>query len=380
MQKDNDSLTKKSSASLNNQIQARISNHREIKSQSIPRHEASSRISTRPDTADQLISKCFFKYYYPIGKGGFGRVWKVELRRSKQLFAMKEMDKLRILSKRSVHSVMNERGILEILKHPFIVNMLYAFQDRDNLYLVMDLMSGGDLRYHINKHRFFVEAQARFFAACIITGLEYIHDNSVIHRDIKPENLVIDSKGYVKITDFGIARIWCPENSKDTSGTPGYMAPEVMCRQNHGVAVDYFALGVILFEIMLGRRPYVGRDRKEIRDQILSRQVQVRMNDIPPGWSIEAADFINKLIQRKTARRLGAKGALEVKAHPWMRDFNWDALYIGAMPSPYVPRNEDNFDPRVNGDWKDEIDSSLQTENIQTLFGEYFYDHTLCGK
>ena len=191
---------------------------------------------------------------------------------------------------------------------------------------------------------------------------------------------MIDSKGYVRITDFGIARIWCPENSKDTSGTPGYMAPEVMCRQNHGVGVDYFALGVILFEIMLGRRPYVGRDRKEIRDQILSRQVQVRMNDIPSGWSIEAADFINKLIQRKTGKRLGVKGALEVKAHPWLSDFNWDALYIGAMPSPYIPKNEDNFDPRVTGDWKDEIDSSLQTENIQTLFGDYFYDHNLCGK
>ena len=95
---------------------------------------------------------------------------------------------------------------------------------------------------------------------------------------------------------------------------------------------------------------------------------------------IRAADFINKLIQRKTGKRLGVKGALEVKAHPWLSDFNWDALYIGAMPSPYIPKNEDNFDPRVTGDWKDEIDSSLQTENIQTLFGDYFYDHNLCGK
>ena len=107
--------------------------------------------------------------------------------------------------------------------------------------------------------------------ACILEGLDYIHTQKVIHRDIKPENLVLDSKGYVKITDFGIARNFVSDNAKDTSGTPGYMAPEVMCRQNHGIAVDYFALGVIVYEFMMGKRPYLGRNRKEIRDQILSR-------------------------------------------------------------------------------------------------------------
>ena len=207
MQKDNEAIKKKHPNNTGNIVVNRIIHQREIKSQGFSRTDFFSRISTRPETANQIISKSSFSYLYPIGKGGFGRVWKVEMRRTKQFFAMKEMDKLRILSKRSVHSVMNERKILEALKHPFIVNMLYAFQDRDNLYLVMDLMSGGDLRYHINKNRFFLESQSRFFAACIITGLEYIHSNGVLHRDIKPENLVLDSKGYLRITDFGIARI-----------------------------------------------------------------------------------------------------------------------------------------------------------------------------
>ena len=103
----------------------------------------------------------------------------------------------------------------------------------------MDLLNGGDLRYHISKYRRFSEEQTKFFIACIVHSLEYIHNNSIIHRDIKPENLVFDDKGYLKVTDFGIARIWNPENSKETSGTPGYMAPEVMCRLNHGVAADY---------------------------------------------------------------------------------------------------------------------------------------------
>jgi len=98
-----------------------------------------------------------------------------------------------------------------------------------------------------------------------------VHSNGILHRDIKPENLVFDDRGYLRTTDFGIARVWRPENHNDTSGTPGYMAPEVMCRQNHGVGVDYYALGVIGYECMLGRRPYNGRNRKEIRDQILAK-------------------------------------------------------------------------------------------------------------
>jgi serine/threonine protein kinase len=123
-----------------------------------------------------------------------------------------------------------------------------------------------------------------------------MHNNGVIHRDIKPENLLLDDQGYVRITDMGISRIWSPDNANDTSGTPGYMAPEVMCRQNHGVAVDYFALGVLLYEFMMGRRPYSGKTRKEIRDKIFEKQVVLKKADLPEGWSLEAADFINKLI------------------------------------------------------------------------------------
>lgn len=150
--------------------------------------------------------------------------------------------------------------------------MICAFQDRENLYLIMDLLAGGDLRFHISRKRKFNEVQTskilyflllnkicickkkkEFFIACIVLSLEYVHTNGILHRDIKPENLVFDNKGYLRVTDFGIARVWKPDNSADTSGTPGYMAPEVMCRQNHGVAADYYAVGVIAYECMIGK-------------------------------------------------------------------------------------------------------------------------------
>ena len=193
------------------------------------------------------------------------------------------MEKARIISRRSVNSVMNERKLLSILKHPFIVNMQFAYQTRDNLFLFIDFMPGGDLRYHFSFHKRFTEAQTKFFICCIILSLEYLHDNKVIHRDLKPENLVLDEFGYLHVTDFGIARVWHLQNSNETSGTPGYMAPEILCRQNHSMTADYFALGVIIYEFMTGLRPYTGKNRKEIRDAVLAKQVHLNIEDIPEG-------------------------------------------------------------------------------------------------
>jgi len=296
---------------------------------------------------------------------------------------MKEMSKARVISKKSVASVMNERHLLSALKHPFLVNMVYAFQDRENLYLIMDLMTGGDLRFHVSRRKKFTEVQTKFFIACILIGLEYVHNQGILHRDIKPENLVFDSRGYLHVTDFGIARMWRPDNASDTSGTPGYMAPEIMCRQNHGVAVDYYAVGVIAYECMIGKRPYLGKNRKEIRDQILAKQVQIKKADIPEGWSVEAADFINGLIQRKPANRLGVDGPNEIKNHRWLKDFPWDKLYTKELEAPFVP-NEEEVELKqstTNVAWDDENSEvlkqnaiMLRRNSVQSLFNGYNYD------
>ena len=222
---------------------------------------------------ESTLSKSSFKFMYVIGKGGFGKVWKIEYKKTKETYALKEMSKLKVLDKKSEKSINSEREFLSFLHHPFLVNMHYAFQDYDNLYLVMDMLSGGDLRYHISRYRRFSEEQTRFFIACMVYTLEYIHGNNVIHRDIKPENLVLDDKGYVRVTDFGIAKKYVKDNARETSGTPGYMSPEVMCAQNHTIAVDYFALGVIGYEFMNGVRPYLGKNRKKIKAKILSTQI-----------------------------------------------------------------------------------------------------------
>ena len=280
-----------------------------------------------------------------MGKGGFGKVWKVQSKKTKEIYALKEMSKLKIIDKKSEKSINSERTFLAKLNHPLIVNMHYAFQDNDNLYLVMDMLSGGDLRYHISRHRKFSEEQTRFFIGGMIIALEYIHKNNVIHRDIKPENLVLDEKGYVRITDFGIAKENCPDNSSETSGTPGYMSPEVMKGKNHSFEVDFFAIGVIGYEFMNGKRPYVGRNRREIKDQMTAIQAKIKLDELIPGWSNESADFINQLLIRRPSNRLGFNnGAKDLMEHPWLKYYPWEELKNKQLPSPFIPEKKDNFD------------------------------------
>ena len=225
--------------------------------------------------------------------------------------------------------------------------MKYSFQDFENLYLVMDLLKGGDLRYHINKKKKFTETQTKFFISCLILGLEYIHKNNIIHRDIKPENLVCDEKGYIRITDFGIAKIRKNNNSNDTSGTPGYMAPEVLLGKNHSFNVDFFAIGIMGYEFMMGTRPYLGKNKREIKNAILRKQAKITEYDLPLGWSLDSMKFINECLKRKECKRLGFNnGILELKFHPWFNDFDWEKLLNKKIEAPFIPGNDENYDKK----------------------------------
>jgi len=304
------------------------------------------------------------------------------------------MSKLKILDRSSLFSIKSEHTLLSLLSHPFLINMHYSFQDINNLYLVLDLKTGGDLRYQICLKKFFNENETKFLISCMILQLEYIHYNKIIHRDLKPENLIMDHKGYLYLTDFGIARIQCMNNKNDTSGTPGYMAPEVICRQEHSIAVDYFALGVICYELMMGKRPYIGNNRKEIKENIMNKQVRIEKynaqkkegenNDnkiyAPKDWSIECIDFINKLLIRIPSKRLGYNGPLEVKNHIWFKDFPWEQLYMKIIHAPYIPENKDNFDykfcnsiEKIGEKTKERYDKILKNNNFETVFNDYYY-------
>ena len=332
-----------------------------------------------PPNKYKYLSKFLFEFLYVIGKGGFGKVWKIRYKKTNQTYALKEMSKVKIIDRKSVKNIKTEREFLSILHNPFIINMICSFQDYENLYLVMDLYTGGDLRYHLCREKKFTENQTKFFTACTILGLEYIHNNKIIHRDIKPENLLLNENGYLAITDFGVAKTNIGDNSNETSGTPGYMAPEVLCAQNHSFAVDFYAVGVICFEFMKGERPYKGKSRKEIKEKVLAKQERIHRKDLNEyGWSRESGEFINKMICRKVSKRLGYNGIEEIKQHEWFKDFKWRDLMGKKIKSPFLPKIGDNFDKKycervdnIDTQTKDRYYKYMNSDKFENLFLGY---------
>jgi serine/threonine kinase 32 len=208
------------------------------------------------------VDKSYFDFQRVIGQGGFGKVnaaIKVGTTKCKEWFAIKTLGKADIVKNKGAAMVQNERDLLMIVNSPTIVNMHHAFQDDNYCYLVMDLLLGGDLRYHL-KHApngFFEESQARYYVAELILSLEYLHGVHILHRDIKPENVLMDSDGHVRLTDLGISVKTAGLLCKNSSGTKVYMAPEVFSStREHGVAADWWSLGITACEFLFGVRPY----------------------------------------------------------------------------------------------------------------------------
>ena len=198
-----------------------------------------------------------FEFMYVIGKGGYGKVWKVKDKITRKYFALKQMTKARILEEKSEISVLNERYILAKMHSPFVINLLYSFQNQNNLFLVMALLTGGDLRYHLLNYKFFfTETQLKFLMTNLILAIEYIHKKKIVHRDLKPENIIFNTQGYLKVTDFGISVELKKIDKNDDSGTPAYMAPETIKGEDQNFCVDYYSIGVIGYEIMKGNVPY----------------------------------------------------------------------------------------------------------------------------
>ena len=294
------------------------------------------------------------------------------------------MSKVKIIDKKSEDSILGERDLLSKLKHPFIINMLCAFQDYENLYLVLDFLSGGDLRYQFNSDHTFTENELKIFISCIILSLEYIHSNNVIHRDIKPENLVLDSKGYLHLTDFGVAKIINDVCITDTSGTPGYMAPEVIQGKNHSYPADFFAIGVVGYELIIGHRPYRGQNRKEIKKKMSPEEKEILIEEEDNKenkWSNHCINFINKCLRRNPEERIGYQyGIKELKEDIWFAQFDWKKLMDKNLKISFIPKDEKNFDQNYCEKNDKITDASferykeyMRKENYMKIFEGYTY-------
>ena len=250
------------------------------------------------------------------------------------------MSKVKIIFKNSLQNILFEKELLSKLRHKFMCNLIYSFQDNDNLYYILELLKGGDLRYHILRNKKKInETQLKFLIQNIILVLEYIHSNNIIHRDIKPENIIFDDDGYIHLNDFSLSRLISDNTSGDISGSLGYISPETLFRSKQKFTSDFYSIGIICYEIIMGKRPYFSNKYNLMKNEILYKKAFIDCNNInnENKFSDDCINFINGLLIRNPNKRLGSKfGIKELKDFSWFDDNLWDKIYNKEIISPFI--------------------------------------------
>ena len=306
-----------------------------IEDESVEKFHLSSDVVNQ--TTEKISAHCF-DILKLLGKGGYGKVFQVRKRTGAyagKIFAMKVLKKAAIVrSKKDTTHTKAERHILEAIKHPFIVSLHYAFQTDGKLYLILEYLSGGELFALLEKEGVFLEDPASFYLGEIVLALEHLHANGIIYRDLKPENIMLDGKGHVVLTDFGLSKesLYGDATTNTFCGTIEYMAPEILQRTGHGKAVDWWSLGTLMYDMLTGAPPFSGENRKKTIDKILHSRLSFHAY-----LTCDAKDLMKKLLKRHPSNRLGAgpDDAAPIKAHNFFRQIQWDDLLARRIEPPF---------------------------------------------
>ncbi|XP_045061189.1 serine/threonine-protein kinase N1-like isoform X2 [Coregonus clupeaformis] len=279
-----------------------------------------------------------FRLIAVLGRGHFGKVLLSEYKKTGSIYAIKALKKGDIVARDEVESLMCEKRIFETVNvshHPFLVNLFACFQTPEHVCFVMEYTAGGDLMMHIHAD-VFTEPRAVFYSACVVLGLQFLHDHKIVYRDLKLDNLLLDIDGYVKIADFGLCKegMGYGDRTSTFCGTPEFLAPEVLTDTSYTRAVDWWGLGVLIYEMLVGESPFPGDDEEEVFDSIVNDEVRY-----PRFLSTEAIAIMRRLLRRNPERRLGSgeKDAEEIKKQPFFRGLDWEALLQRKLPPPFVP-------------------------------------------
>ncbi|KAJ2888342.1 cAMP-dependent protein kinase catalytic subunit [Coemansia asiatica] len=282
------------------------------------------------DTHVQLSE---FEVFRTVGTGSFGRVRLVRQRRTGKYYAMKVLKKGHVVRAKQVEHVNSERRILAECNCPFIVHMLGTCQDRVNLYFFMEYVVGGELFTYLRRYHRFPPPVAKFYAAEVLLALEYMHARNIIWRDTKPENILLDHRGHVKLTDMGFAKK-VMDRTWTLCGTPDYLAPEVIQAKGYGRSVDWWALGILIFEMIAGYPPFYDEDHYRLYEKILAGRIQW-----PAQFDPVARDLVSRLLTADLSRRLGNlhRGSADIKEHRWFAEVDWSRLAAREIPAPLIP-------------------------------------------
>ena len=296
-----------------------------------------------------LNIKLTYNDFQPIkllGRGSFGEVILVRLKSTKKVYAMKILDKKILKMKKQQNHTKTERDLMVKINSPFIVNIKSAFQDDTNLYLVSEFMQGGDMFFHMHDGQIviFSHDKTRFYILELVLALESLHKNNMVYRDLKPENILLDSKGHVKLTDFGLSKILEDEDDKAFTlcGTPQYLAPEVLLKKGYDKMVDWWSLGCVLYEMLMGRLPFA------IKRGMINLKIYEKKIDFPRKISNEARDLIEKFLVVNPTERLGygPNGTDDIKNHPFFNGVDWDLAIQKKYKPPFIPKLKNDVDLR----------------------------------
>ncbi|KAM0270435.1 hypothetical protein ACHAQH_009439 [Verticillium albo-atrum] len=320
-----------------------------------------------------------------VGKGSFGKVMQVRKKDTHRIYAVKTIRKAHIISRSEVAHTLAERSVLAQINNPFIVPLKFTFQSPAKLYFVLAFINGGELFHHLQKEQRFDVNRSRFYTAELLCALECLHGFNVIYRDLKPENILLDYQGHIALCDFGLCKLDMKDEDRTNTfcGTPEYLAPELLMGQGYQKTVDWWTLGVLLYEMLTGLPPFYDENTNEMYRKILSEPLHFPGHDIVPP---AAKDLLIKLLNRKPEERLGANGSAEIKAHPFFHAIDWRKLlqrkYEPAFkPSVVDALDTNNFDPEFTNEAPQDsfVDGPMLSQTMQNQFQGFSYNRPIAG-
>ncbi|KAE9043916.1 hypothetical protein PR001_g5572 [Phytophthora rubi] len=317
---------------------------------------ASSSVSSTSDSTSSLngasrrpVGPQDFDLLCVIGQGAFGKVIQVRHQPTDEILAMKIVSNKYIVQHNSVSYLQAERDIMAKINHPFLISLRYAFQTKSNVYLVMPFVAGGELFHHLHKEGLLLESSAKFYAAEMVLALEHLHSKGIIHRDLKPENVLLGADGHIRLTDFGLAKEMADEEDSTSTmcGTNEYMPPEMIRRKAYNQAVDWWALGALIYEMVTGYPPFRHKNHKKLHHKILNEKLPL------PRWlGPDTHSILKQLLERNVDKRLGSgkstmfqvKGVQAIKKHAFFKNIDWHLLEQKKVQPPILPNIVSNTD------------------------------------
>ncbi|KAG0300851.1 AGC protein kinase Gad8 [Dissophora globulifera] len=313
-----------------------------------------------------------------IGKGSFGKVMQVRKRDTSRIYAMKILRKAHIISRSEVNHTLAERTVLAQINNPFIVPLKFSFQSPEKLYLVLAFVNGGELFHHLQREGRFSEERSRFYAAELLCALECLHGFNVVYRDLKPENILLDYTGHIALCDFGLCKLGMTETETTNTfcGTPEYLAPELLLGQGYTKTVDWWTLGVLLYEMLTGLPPFYDENIHEMYRKILQDELR-----FPDEVSPDARSLLTALLTRDPNQRLGNSGSSAIKQHAFFKPISFQHLMAKKIQPPFKPSvssatDTSNFDEEFTSEepLDSVVESSFLSETVQLQFKGFTYN------